>query len=338
MQNKIELAIFDDWLSEVFVDRIYPPHQSYRYTHTGNKCTTSNKTHSRNRVRKIYNTRHHMDGDESRESLVAIKLTHASGNVAQAAELLVQSLESHLFEWWKDAGVALTSICRRFKRFSQLYLGMFHRDAGYEIVHTGRYRDITNNDCDMTVIATRHFNSGQQVHWLSGQLATLSNSQSFELRAKGADFSVMQSARTGRFNLFLGPARFVNHDCMPNCEFISVGDSIVSFRTVRPIKPGEELTVSYGDHYFGDGNCDCLCDTCQGRSPTGGPYQSVSAVCGITSTPNPSLRRSTRSRCSVAANYENAVICLHPRFDATQPFCSYCERHKLLFGLRWPYR
>lgn len=54
----------------------------------------------------------------------------------------------------------------------------------------------------------------------------------------------------------------IQHDCNPNCELIRDG-RYITFRVVRPIAPGEEITGWYGEDYFGDGNCDCLCETCE---------------------------------------------------------------------------
>ena len=84
----------------------------------------------------------------------------------------------------------------------------------------------------------------------------------------GHDFSILHSSRLDSMCLFLGPARFVNHDCSPNGTFVTQGTS-VSIATTRPVKPGEEITVFYSPDYFGPNNADCLCATCQ-RTGNGG--------------------------------------------------------------------
>ncbi len=56
-------------------------------------------------------------------------------------------------------------------------------------------------------------------------------------------------------------ARYINHSCKPNCEAIQDGKRIFIY-AVRGIKPGEEITYSYGDEYITGvigGVKNCLC-------------------------------------------------------------------------------
>jgi histone-lysine N-methyltransferase SUV420H len=39
--------------------------------------------------------------------------------------------------------------------------------------------------------------------------------------------------------------------------------NIVSFKVVKPIKVGEEITTFYSENYFGANNQECLCVTCE---------------------------------------------------------------------------
>ena len=74
--------------------------------------------------------------------------------------------------------------------------------------------------------------------------------------------SVMSSERTGQQLLLLGPIRFVNSDCSPNCEYDFSSDSgIVQLRVKRKINPGDEILVKYGPNFF-EFN-ECLCRTCE---------------------------------------------------------------------------
>jgi hypothetical protein len=75
-------------------------------------------------------------------------------------------------------------------------------------------------------------------------------------------FSIVESARLGPC-MYLGPGRFVNHDCQPNCQLTAKSGMAMTFRVVKDIQVGEELTTFYGPNYFGVGNCECLCATCE---------------------------------------------------------------------------
>ncbi|KAK1928040.1 hypothetical protein DB88DRAFT_480167 [Papiliotrema laurentii] len=81
-------------------------------------------------------------------------------------------------------------------------------------------------------------------------------------RTKRRDFSIVWSGLKRCFQLFLGPARFLNHDCNPNVELLRQG-KYVTFRVLRDIRVGDEITTFYGDNYFGRGNIECLCLTCE---------------------------------------------------------------------------
>ena len=75
------------------------------------------------------------------------------------------------------------------------------------------------------------------------------------------DLSVMSSERTGEQLLLLGPMRFVNSDCRPNCEYDFSSDSgVVQLRVLRRVNPSNELFVRYGPEFF-EAN-ECRCRTC----------------------------------------------------------------------------
>ena len=61
-------------------------------------------------------------------------------------------------------------------------------------------------------------------------------------------------------------ARYFNHSCNPNCESYNV-KLRVFVRTVRNIKPGEELTYDYGRDYLKNviGLSNCQCSRCRKR-------------------------------------------------------------------------
>lgn len=117
------------------------------------------------------------------------------------------------------------------------------------------------------VIAKQLIKTGQHIPSLDGWLAGLEDD--VDLTFKGeTDFSIIHTSRNGNANLLLGPARFVNHDCNPNCSFSRKGKKI-SLRAIKDIHPGQEVTVTYAKNYFGYRNRECRCVTCEIRGVNG---------------------------------------------------------------------
>jgi uncharacterized protein len=61
-------------------------------------------------------------------------------------------------------------------------------------------------------------------------------------------------------------ARYANHSCNPNCEPI-VWRGRVFIKTLRDIKPGEEIVYDYGVDYLKNviGRANCKCSRCRRR-------------------------------------------------------------------------
>ena len=57
--------------------------------------------------------------------------------------------------------------------------------------------------------------------------------------------------------LMVGPLSFVNHYRGPN-SFHTINQEVMSLRSLRSRKEGEEITVKYGPGYFGSCNEECL--------------------------------------------------------------------------------
>jgi len=61
------------------------------------------------------------------------------------------------------------------------------------------------------------------------------------------------------------PMRYTNHSCAPNAR-LSIRQGRVEFYALRPIAPGEEITVDYGEtHHEGRLPCRCGAPGCIGR-------------------------------------------------------------------------
>ncbi|KAJ3261807.1 hypothetical protein HK103_004758 [Boothiomyces macroporosus] len=246
------------------------------------------------------------------------------------------------------------------------YLCMYHHRAGYEIDQTFRYE---TNKTEARVLATRVWEAGDEIKFISGILADLTPEE--EERLNNRDFSVMFSSKRGCMCLFTGPARFVNHDCDPNCNFIPVYNGRdISFKVKKKIEIGEELTAYYGDDYFGENNRECMCMTCEKLQR--GHFAPVEAqiirILGDEDYQRPRDLRKNKYRvgsnyyegysgfmeknekvekkkhvdvcasCKVELNNENRVL---EKLDTSVMSCTHCNRcyrHELIFDIEWPKR
>lgn len=152
-----------------------------------------------------------------------------------------------------------------------LYLSIYLPECKFEIDATDRYsfkpkHQQPDSTCDKEtphlegcVVARQLIEKGQPIPHLNGWLAELED-DSDECFPNETDFSIINTGNES--NLLLGPARFVNHDCNPNCAFSRKGKQI-SIRSIKEIHIGQELTVAYAKNYFGSNNKECRCVTCE---------------------------------------------------------------------------
>ncbi|KAF2175906.1 SET domain-containing protein, partial [Zopfia rhizophila CBS 207.26] len=143
-----------------------------------------------------------------------------------------------------------------FKNQLTSYVQMYLPDCPFEINTTRQYSVIPEG----CVTARRPIDRGV-IKYLYGFLVSLKEEEEHDLDVTGRNFTIVTSSRSNCSSLFLGPARFVNHDCEGNAELRPANDGMQIVAT-RYIRIGEEITVKYGSHYFGEDNCDCLCATC----------------------------------------------------------------------------
>ncbi|KAJ6594012.1 hypothetical protein B0H19DRAFT_919803 [Mycena capillaripes] len=161
-----------------------------------------------------------------------------------------------------------------FATHASRYFELYHPSGCIEIAHTSRYSHHTGKS-ELCILATRNLAPGSVITELKGSMANLTDEEDKELKRTDLrnsdirrDFSVIHSKQMKKNHLFLGPARFVNHDCNNNCELFREG-KYITFRVLRPIAVGEEITAHYGDGYFGRKNRHCLCETCEKRGRGG---------------------------------------------------------------------
>ncbi|OKL61644.1 Histone-lysine N-methyltransferase set9 [Talaromyces atroroseus] len=177
-----------------------------------------------------------------------------------------------------------------FKRHLRKYIHIYLPDCPFEISTTNRY---TITEHEASVVARRDIKKGEEIKYLCGTLVSMTREEELDLDLSRKDFSIVMSSRRKSPSLFLGPARFANHDCNANGRLATRGSDGMQVVAARDIELGEEITVSYGDDYFGIDNCECLCETCE-RAVRNGWSPPVPLSDSQTSTPAQSPRLETR--------------------------------------------
>ncbi|KAJ3382814.1 Histone-lysine N-methyltransferase set9 [Lobulomyces angularis] len=178
------------------------------------------------------------------------------------------------------------------KAHLEKYLLIYHSNAGFELDRTYRYTTETNKKVETCVYATKPWRKGDQMNFCSGMVCSLTDEDEAELEKR--DFSLMYSTKYDTTNLFLGPARFANHDCKPNVKFVPSDNGGIRFYVLKDINIGEEICVFYGPDYFGKGNAECMCRSCELASQ--GHFYNP-ALAGS------SQRETSRTRKKVSINY-----------------------------------
>ena len=74
----------------------------------------------------------------------------------------------------------------------------------------------------------------------------------------------LSAKRAIDFSKSADPMRYTNHSCKPNAR-LCIRQGRVEFYALRAIKPGEEITVDYGEtHHEGRLRCACGAPGCRG--------------------------------------------------------------------------
>ena len=162
-----------------------------------------------------------------------------------------------------------------FKRHLRKYIRMYLPDSPFEVSTTNRY---TIDTYEARVIARRSIGKGELIKYLSGTLVALTDEEEKDLDKTQKNFSMVKSSRKNRSSIFLGPARFSNHDCDANATLRITGSDGMEVFAAKNIEIGEEITVWYGEHYFGTENEECLCQTCEDGGRNGWSANSIGKI------------------------------------------------------------
>lgn len=189
-------------------------------------------------------------------------------------------------------------------------------DCAFEVTTTNRY---TIDTQEASVTARRNIPKGELIRYLSGIQVPITSEELDELDITRRDFSIVMSSRKRTPSLFLGPARFANHDCDANARLTTRGSSGMAVVAVKDIEVGEEITVTYGEDYFGVDNCECLCATCEDSRRNGWAKGSATAdgVTEVNMPERPYRFRGSRKRPNAASRSGSASLASTP--DAGTP-------------------
>lgn len=210
---------------------------------------------------------------------------------------------------------------RHLRRYVQIYLP----DCPWEVNSTNRYTIVSH---EASITARRHIKRNESIKYLLGIQVTISPEEEREMAVRKTDFSIVVSSRNKCASLFMGPARFANHDCNANAKLMTTSHAGIEIIATRPIAVGEEITVTYGENYFGDDNCECLCKSCEDALRNG--WEQEGGVSAIRKSieggreDSYSLRVRLRRDDSVGGSSRTPSVtpCMRPRVPKTRPKAS----------------
>ncbi|KAK4196050.1 hypothetical protein QBC40DRAFT_288028 [Triangularia verruculosa] len=177
-----------------------------------------------------------------------------------------------------------------FKAHMRRYMSTYLPDCPFEVNATNRYTIVTY---EASITARRFIRRNETIKYLAGIQVTITPEEEADMASRKKDFSLVVSSRSKSTSLFMGPARFANHDCDANARLVTCGQAGIEIIACRDIGVGDEITVSYSESYFGEDNCECLCQTCEARQVNGWQQEEGSA----------SVKRSIEDDLTAAQGY-----------------------------------
>lgn len=168
-------------------------------------------------------------------------------------------LQMPCLEEYRVSNEISSSQSKWFSRQLRSYLQIYDPKCPFRIAESEHLSGIER---EAAVFAKCLLQRGETIQFLSGVCVPLTKNEELQLETSGKDFSILQSSRYETTAMFLGPARFVNHDCEANSKIVWAEKSRARIVAVKEIHEGDEITVFYGAHYFGENNQECLCRYC----------------------------------------------------------------------------
>ena len=236
-----QLTAFDDQCTDALVDRVY-----YWTTITKNRS-------------KFFASRGIKQDDVA--NIIRREVVE-SKNIAAAEQKLLQlgGLKAFLAKLRTDQERG------DFRKHLKKYVALYMPDCPVEVNTTNRY---TLFEHEASITTRRRISKSMPIKYLVGIQVPMTAAEEEDMDLKRKDFSIVITSRKKVPSVFLGPARFANHDCNPNADLQPLSNNGMSVVALRDIEVGEEVTVHYGDNYFGTDNCECLCRTCEAQLRNG---------------------------------------------------------------------
>jgi uncharacterized protein len=95
------------------------------------------------------------------------------------------------------------------------------------------------------VFATRRFAKGEVIE----TCPTLEVADA-DVTGRLNDDVFFTSIRDGDVLLVLGHGMLYNHSPNPNVEYVQDEPTTITFRALRTVRPGDELTIDYGEEWW----------------------------------------------------------------------------------------
>lgn len=270
-----------------------------------------------------------------------VKSSNCDLNTNNIKDLVIDSLSKYNYNSNKlvDALLSLEFIKKHLRRKQlsykslfrdhlHVYSLLFHPSTPFEIRYNSRLSEFTKKS-EYSLVATRNIPKDTLISNCLATLIKISHDQDKVLRDSNNDWSILTSLTTGT-RIFLGPARFANHDCDNNVQ-LERTQNHVYFRTKQWITPGQEVLLNYGNHYFSENNENCFCLTCETNN--NGAFKHLNY-----NTQDNQLRTRfnsyIRSNTTSSTNYSSASSSLTPLSslsDLNEILCSNdkCKNEKL---------
>jgi len=113
-----------------------------------------------------------------------------------------------------------------------------------EVVERGSGLTVTHGPRGRGVFATRRFAKGEVI-----EACPTVEVADADVTGRLSDY-VFTSVKDGDVLLVLGHGMLYNHSPNPNVEYVQDEPDTITFRALRKVRPGDELTIDYGEEWW----------------------------------------------------------------------------------------